>query len=137
MTQQKRTLATGGTLFLALLTFTSYAGAQAPVTIFSFIGGSDGEVPMGYLAISGPASTAPVIYGTTYSFPSTAFSLTPPAVPGSPWTQSALHVFGGGPGGSSESDGYLPMGGVVVGVGGVLYGTTLEGGGGTRCDSSL
>jgi uncharacterized repeat protein (TIGR03803 family) len=135
MTQHKRTPATGGTLFLALLTITSYAGAQTPVTIFSFIGGSDGEVPMGNLATAGPSIGGNVLYGATYSFPSTAFSLTPPAAPGDAWTQSVLYVFGGGPGGTN--DGYLPMGGVVAGIGGVLYGTTLNGGGGTKCGQAL
>ena len=42
MTYRHRAFATGGTLFLALLTFTSYAGAQTLKTLYSFSGGTDG-----------------------------------------------------------------------------------------------
>ncbi|MGA2738891.1 MAG: choice-of-anchor tandem repeat GloVer-containing protein [Bryobacteraceae bacterium] len=49
------------------------------------------------------------------------FSLTPPAVPGGPWTEQVLHAFDPGIG-----DGSQPRAGLVLGPGGVLYGTTSE-----------
>jgi hypothetical protein len=55
----------------------------------------------------------------------TAFSLTPPATAGGPWTEGILHAFNPGAG-----DGYRPIGGLVIGPGGVLYGTTSAGGAG-------
>lgn len=68
---------------------------------------------------------AGVVYGTTqYSGSSnngSLFSLTPPAAPGGAWTQTFIYSFGGDAGG-------LPYSGVVIGRGGVLYGTTGFGG---------
>lgn len=83
------------------------------------------------LANVGAASTSAaavnrsgVIFGTTQfggtSNQGVVFSLTPPASPGGTWTQTAIHNFG--------SDGSLPYAGVVIGRGGVLYGTTGFGG---------
>ena len=43
------------------------------------------------------------------------------------WTESVLHSFSGG------ADGVAPYGGLVVGKGGAVYGTTLAGGEGTGC----
>jgi uncharacterized protein (TIGR03437 family) len=68
-----------------------------------------------------------VLFGTTagggaYGL-GTVFSLTPPATPGGPWTHTVLYNFAG------NQDGIAP-GGVVVGGGAVLYGTTGTGGGG-------
>lgn len=53
----------------------------------------------------------------------TVFSLTPPAATGAAWTETVLYQFG------EIGDGFAPRGGVVVGKGGVLYGTTINGGG--------
>ena len=50
----------------------------------------------------------------------TVFSLTPPAVPGGPWRYAGLYTFSG------LADGGTPsLGPLVVGSGGVLYGTTV------------
>jgi uncharacterized repeat protein (TIGR03803 family) len=51
------------------------------------------------------------------------FSLTPPTTPGGSWAQGWLYIFGGPP-----NDGNYPTANVVLGGGGVLYGTTSEGG---------
>jgi len=68
-----------------------------------------------------------VLYGVTQSGGSTnngtVFSLTPPKSTGGPWTEAVLDNFAGG------SDGGSPTG-VVIGNGGVLYGTTQYGGSG-------
>jgi hypothetical protein len=64
------------------------------------------------------------LYGTTQSggasFAGTAYALKPPATPGGAWTEIPLHTFTG-------SDGMSPTG-LVIGRGGVLYGTTSGGG---------
>jgi uncharacterized repeat protein (TIGR03803 family) len=48
----------------------------------------------------------------------TVFSLTPPSSAGGAWTETTLYNFAGG------TDGNAPFTGVVIGPGGVLYGTT-------------
>ena len=110
-----------------LQTFTSYAAAQAPTaptlkTLYSFTGGSDGSNPEGNM-VMGPGGT---LYGTTTAGGSsnngTVFSLTPPASPGGPWTESVLYSFAGAP------DGALPVGSLLMGPRGTLYGTTVLGG---------
>jgi len=51
----------------------------------------------------------------------TVYSLTPPSSPGGSWTYTLLHTFSG-------DDGSLPGAALVIGPGGVLYGTTEHGG---------
>jgi uncharacterized repeat protein (TIGR03803 family) len=51
--------------------------------------------------------------------------LTPPVSPGGTWTADTLYSFGAD---------IEPFGGVVVGIGGVLYGTTSDGGTGACFD---
>jgi uncharacterized repeat protein (TIGR03803 family) len=53
--------------------------------------------------------------------PTTVYSLAPPASPGGAWTETILHNFTG-------ADGANPYADVVIGSGGVLYGTTYIGG---------
>ena len=85
--------------------------------IYNFGGTGDGANPHAPLTVS-----SGVLYGTTYnggaSGDGTVFSLTPS---GGSWTEAVLYSFSG-------TDGQNPHGGVVVGGGGVLYGTTLQGG---------
>jgi hypothetical protein len=94
---------------------------------------SDGFYPESGVVIGGGG----VLYGTTsQSFQNgtpggagIVYSLTPPAAPGGTWTETVLHWFGLNPG-----DGLSPgAAGVVIGTGGVLYGTTTHGGSGTAC----
>jgi uncharacterized repeat protein (TIGR03803 family) len=93
----------------------------------SFAGVStDGSEPYGRLVIDSDGA----LYGTTQgggldaSCPGcgTVFSLKPPAAPGGEWSETVLYSLGGAP------DGDTPWGGVVIGKGGVLYGTTYRGG---------
>jgi hypothetical protein len=64
------------------------------------------------------------LYGTTQSGGAseagTAYALKPPATPGAGWTEIPLHTF-------TRSDGMYPSA-LVIGSGGVLYGTTTQGG---------
>jgi len=91
-------------------------------TLYSFKGGTDGANPHSRLSIG----SGGVLYGTTYSGgdpngDGMVFSLTPPASPGGDWTESVLHAF-------NFVDGAYPNARVVIGAGGVLYGTTYSGG---------
>ena len=102
----------------------SPGGAWTETVLYSFTGQpKDGWNPEARVAIG----TGGVLYGTTSfgggtSNDGTVFSLTPPASPGGAWTEAVLYSFAGG------SDGYGPVAGVVIGKGGVLYGTTMAGG---------
>jgi len=124
-----KTLGNGGALLTALLILTSQSPAQnsSPglATLYSFKGSpNDGRDPIAGIAIG----SGGVLYSTTFfggaSGLGTVFSLTPPASPGAPWTESVLHSFAGGAGDGAQPD-YT---GVAVGSGGVLYGLTYLGG---------
>jgi len=52
----------------------------------------------------------------------TIFSLRPPRKPGAAWKESVLHRFG-----ARNTDGLYPTSGLVIGAGGVIYGTTSSG----------
>jgi len=105
-------LMAGGTLFFA---FPSFSAAQTFSSLFLF-SGSDGQTPIAPVTIGNG-----VLYGTTTFGGSggfgNVFSLTPPAAPGGAWSETVLHAFNG-------KDGFAPFGSVVIGAGGVLYGTT-------------
>lgn len=109
-----------GTVF-SLTPPTSPGGAWTETILHSFAGGSDGANPEASVVIGRHG----VLYGTTYgggvSDEGTIFSLTPPASPGGAWTETVLYAFSG-------VDGALPTAPVVIGSGGVLYGTTKLGG---------
>jgi uncharacterized repeat protein (TIGR03803 family) len=95
-------------------------GAWTLAVLYTFTGGSDGAQPSGLVAGSDG-----VLYGATLfggaSTNGVVFSLTPPPSPGGAWAETVLYNFVGG------SDAALPVG-VAIGSGGVLYGTSLQGG---------
>jgi uncharacterized repeat protein (TIGR03803 family) len=68
-----------------------------------------------------PGGACPRAQGSFLNCEGTVFSLTPPATQGGSWTETLLWSFGG-----SASAGSWPNG-VIVGNGGVLYGTTQYG----------
>ena len=129
MTTRRPALTTSGKLLTALLIFTAYTAAQTSpprlTTLHEFAGHpNDGGNP-GYGAMV--IGKGGVLYGTTVaggtSDKGTVFSVTPPASPGGAWTETVLYSFTGYP-----SDGWNPGARVVIGTGGVLYGTTFGGG---------
>ena len=92
-----------------------------PTTLWSFTGSSaDGAYPYGTLVqVKGK------FYGTTQgggaSGCGTVFAFTPPAKSGQSGTVTILHSF-------KVTDGNSPIGGLVMGTDGYLYGTTMQGG---------
>ncbi len=96
----------------------SPGGTWSFVDIYDFTSRSNEGGQEAPLAVDGSG----VIYGTQFGDgrpggPGGVYSLTPPVSPGGQWTETVLHTFTG-------EDGSLPVAGVVVGNGGVLYGTT-------------
>jgi uncharacterized repeat protein (TIGR03803 family) len=110
-----------GTVF-ALTPPRSPGGSWRKRVLYNFAGGTDASEP--HLLVIGKNG---VLYGTTGSGGTsgygTVFSLTPPTAAGGSWTEGVLYSFSGG------SDGGGPQEGLVIGSGGVLYGTTYTGGG--------
>lgn len=71
--------------------------------------------------------TQGALYGVTWDGGGSAnkgavFKLTPPSTSTGTWTGTVLYSFGAG------TDGFEPHGGVILGRGGALYGTTKWGG---------
>lgn len=119
----------GGTVF-ALTPPASAGGAWTHQVLHRFTNGSsDGAHPTAGVTIGAGG----VLYGTTSqggtSLMGTVYTLTPPASSGDKWTEAVIHEFGGG-----SADGASPLGGIAIGEGGALYGTTQYGGEGTACE---
>jgi len=107
-------------------------GAWSETVLYSFSGSPPySGFPNG--VIMGPGG---VLYGTAAGVSSfggdyasgTVFQLSPPSEPGGAWTETILHSFTGGPGGSHNSDGSVPDSPPILGPNGELYGTTYSGG---------
>lgn len=110
----------------ALYAVAAYGSTEK--VIYSFAGGSDGELPSSNLIADSKGN----LYGTTSEGGNTSscgpigglscgvvFELTPS---GSGWTETILHTFTGTP------DGGTPYAGLVMDAAGNLYGTTNVGG---------
>jgi len=114
----------GGTVFL-LKPPSSSGGNWIEQSLLSFCGGSAEGFPLGASPEASPVIGSGVLYGTTSGFTrpgfrvvsGTVYSLTPPTTPGGSWAETTLDNF-------SAEGGCSPQGGLVVGNGGVLYGTT-------------
>jgi uncharacterized repeat protein (TIGR03803 family) len=129
----RRAFITSGALLTALLAFASYAEAK---NLYSFQGASsgpstDGANPVSKLVIGENG----VLFGTTQdggpAGAGTVFSLTPPTAAGGQWTETVLYSFQTDFNG--QGDGTYPSAGVVIGSGGVLYGSTIFGGNNSFC----
>ncbi len=115
----------GGTVY-SVSRPSTVGGPWTEQVLYSFCSGSDGCNPVSILAIG----EGGVLYGTAADGGikegagcGVVFSLTPPTSVGDSWAENIIHTFAGGP-----SDGCISAGGVVIGRGGILYGTTLVGG---------
>ena len=100
--------------------------------LHTFAGGRDGTQPNGAALGSGGQ-----LYGTTETGGASGcygdfdgcgilYSLTPPKSNGAPWVETILHNFD-----DRIGDGTSPIGPVLIGTGGALYGTTEAGAGGS------
>jgi uncharacterized repeat protein (TIGR03803 family) len=113
-------------------------GAWTENTLHSFAGGNDGALPEAGVIFDAAGS----LYSTTSSGGNgilesdcglsnprsacgTVFTLTPPSTDGGDWTETVLHSFP-----STDDDGFVVVGGVVLGKNGVLFGITAFGGAG-------
>jgi uncharacterized repeat protein (TIGR03803 family) len=111
----------------AAVVFGAEPSSPAFTTLYQFSGfPNDGGWPIGGVAI-GPGG---VLYGATEIGGNAGsegwgvvYTLTPPKSAGGAWKEAVLWNFAGGP-----LDGNTPFSGVVLGSGGVLYGTTEYGG---------
>ena len=116
--------ASGGTVF-ALRPPSTSGGAWAYQTIHAFGSAGDGADSRSDVTWGGGRS----IYGTTTAGGSlnngVVFEITPPASPGSPWTETILHDFLYST--TNHADGAVPAGGVII-RDGELFGATTQGG---------
>ena len=100
--------------------------------LYRFAGGADGKNPWDALTLDSAGN----LYGTTlyggggscYDGCGTIFRLSPGPTPESPWTKTTLFRLNG------QNGGGPPQGKLVIGAGGVLYGTAYKGGTGTCTD---
>jgi len=97
-------------------------GSWTEKILHDFAGYGDGATPESGVTLS----AAGALYGTTDAGGSmnlgTVYAMTPPASPGGSWTETVIHSFG------AKGDGANPIGGLVIGLDGALYGTTWSGG---------
>ncbi|MFZ0760698.1 MAG: choice-of-anchor tandem repeat GloVer-containing protein [Candidatus Sulfotelmatobacter sp.] len=90
--------------------------------LYSFTGGSDGELPNAGVIFDQAGN----LYGTAEfggDSVGVVFELAPPATAGGQWTESLLYTFQG----LSGDDGDYPYSGLVFDTSGNLYGTTIYG----------
>jgi hypothetical protein len=120
-------VAVGGCGAVFSLTPPINGGAWAETVLYEFKCAPDGSAPDSRLVIGENG----VLYGTTneggvnpcLTFGcGTVFALTPPASAGAVWAESVLWSFG------ANGDGFYPVGGVLLGSGGTLFGATQAGG---------
>lgn len=103
----------------------SGSGAWTPAIVHSFEDPTtEGANPYGTLLLGSDGQ----IFGTTAHGGTNGlgavFELTPPLQQGGPWALTLLYSFG-----SAPNDGIYPYSGLVMDKNGILYGTTVSGGG--------
>jgi uncharacterized repeat protein (TIGR03803 family) len=98
------------------------SGTWNEKTLYAFKGHTDGCNPVGGVVFDASGN----LYGNTqnggaYASLGTTFELSPGAA-GAPWSENILHSFGSG------KDGENPTSGLIFGLNGNLYGSTMFGG---------
>lgn len=104
-------------------------GPWTETVLYSFSSFNDGFFPVNLIV-----DQQGNLYGENPGYPDgygSVFELSPPTVRGGTWTYSTLYSFKGG----SMHDGTVPLGGLVMGRSGNLYGTTWLGGLGSGCNA--
>jgi len=96
------------------------AHAQTFTVIHTFLGGADGDEPAYGMTID-PYGT---LYGSTFEGDAGTGTIFRLRYRNNVWQLNPLYLFTGGP----QSPGAIPYSGVVLGPGGVLFGTTAFGG---------
>ena len=127
----------GGAVY-SLTAPSAAGGGWTQTTLYSFVNGSGGWRPRGTLAggtdgtLCGVTTYGGRINSLCRAGCGTVYSLTPPVVPGGAWTEKVLYGFA-----PQDGDGRNPSSGVVIAPGGVLYGTTTYGGGGSGSSGTV
>jgi hypothetical protein len=111
-----------GTVFS--LTPPAVSGGAWTHTVLLDLSGSDGAWARGVTVGGGGILYCVAEYGGVLVEGGSIFSLTPPTSNGERWTETVLYEFAGG------TEGLSPYAPVVIGSGGVLYGTALAATGG-------
>jgi len=103
-------------------------GALTESTIYTFGSYNSGSSPSAALLLEGEALYGTDYYsGNQYCNCGVVYELSPPATPGTAWTETTIHFFTGSPdGGGSRAA-------LTAGPGGVLFGASFYGGTGTPC----
>jgi uncharacterized repeat protein (TIGR03803 family) len=96
-------------------------GAWTETVVHSFTALEDGDDPGPHLSIDRAGRVYGVVQFNSLGA-GAVFQLTPPPAPDDPWPLTVLWTFG------RDRDGANPLGGMVFGEGGALYGTTYDGG---------
>jgi uncharacterized protein YceK len=117
----------GGAVFM-LTPPSASGGSWTESTLLNFWTVGD----LGSNPAAGVVSVGGSFYGTTYFTNQlggcgSVYELSPPTASGGAWTGTEIHSFGGG------SDGCGSVAPLTAGPGGVLYGTTLDGGSAAPC----
>ena len=117
----------GGTLNEGfILRFSKSAGGVwTGNTIYTFQGGNDGAIPWNMVLDSAGNLYGETEFGGGANNVGAIFKLSP--IGGGKWAETVIYRFSGG------DDGAFPVGGLIFGSDGSLYGTTQMGGGGGTC----
>ena len=105
------------------LTSPATAGGAWTGTVLDSFNGADGEFPIGGVVLApGGALLGTTDEGGAGEGLGTLYALQPPVSPGGAWTETVLHTFQNG------KAGYNPEASLVLGPGGMFYGTNPNGG---------
>lgn len=98
-------------------------GVWKKTTLYNFTT-PNSAYPTGILALDAKGALYGACEGPeTYVYPGSVYQLVPPTTTGGAWTYNLLYTFK-----LTGNDGLSPIGGVIFGLNGALYGTTAAGG---------